>query len=70
MKQTLKLTQPQNCLPKFFAVFVVHTTAISPQSPMGVLPTILEPPPCCPQLLQEDKDGPRDMTFWQKVDGK
>jgi len=61
MKQTLKLTQPQNCLPKFFAVRVVRTTASSPQSHMGAPPRTLEPP-CCPQLLQDDDDGPRDMT--------
>jgi len=42
------LTQFQNCLPKFFAVLAVRTTASSPQSQMGAPPKTLEPPPCCP----------------------
>jgi len=69
MKQTLKLTQPQSSLPKFFAVRAVRTTASSLQSHMGAPPRTLEPP-CCPQLLQDDDDGPRDITFWWRVDSK
>jgi len=67
-KQTLKFAQPQNCLPKFFVVLAMRTTAMSLQSQIGGDPETLEPPwqefqVRWTQLLQEDEDAPRDIRF-------
>jgi len=53
MKQTLKFIQPQNCLPKFFVVLIIRTTASPPQSQMDGLHKILELPPCCPNYCKK-----------------
>ena len=63
-------------LPKFFVVLIVRTTASSPQSQMGATSKTLEPPPWhepqlrCPQLLQEEDNGLRDIDFQVKVNRK
>ena len=73
-KQTLKFAQSQNCLPKFFVVLVVRTTAMSPQSQIWGEPETLEPPwqelhVLWTQLLQEDEDAPRDIRFQLNFNG-
>ena len=73
-KQTLKFAQPQNCLPKFFVVLAMRTTAMSLQSQIGGDPETLEPPwqefqVRWTQLLQEDEDAPRNIRFQLNFNG-